>query len=147
MSVRIAVKEVGEPLEIIEVEAKYRTEVLKKYIGEGAWFDYVNLEEHVSIGVNDDGHNLALPCNFFVLTPYNLYFPTQPILGTAVFFRTLPFYPIEDDWDIQLGSLSDSDLEKIKNLLSRTYQENCLFCFDSTPYGKGDFRIDLDKFD
>lgn len=148
MSVRIAVKEVNKPLEIIEADAKYRSDVLEKYIVKSfGGFDYLKLDELLWIGVNDDGHALNLPCNFFVLTPFNPYFPIQPLLGTAVFFRTLPYEPFVDNWDIQLGSLTDSDIESINNILRRAYQEESIKLFNKAPYGKGNYDLNLDIFE
>lgn len=135
---RIAVKEVGKELEIIESNEKYITDCAKRYIGENNIVEFVRINEDGSlyIGVNEDGLRLELPLNFLTEVPYS-YWPVQKMVGTAVFMRRKTY--LEDEYDFKVEDLTDSDIEHIKKILSREYQEELSSNF--RDYGKGECVI------
>ena len=134
---KIAVKRVGKPLEIVETNQKYRTNAVREYIkvDEHKTCEYVclNSEYTFSLGVNEVGLMLELPTNFLIHTS-NPYFPIQKMVGTVVFVRTLPLTEL-DPYDYEVADLTNDDLNYINSLLSKDYQLKLEEEFDD--YGKG----------
>jgi len=121
---RIAIKKVGEDLQIIKTQEKYQRECVKSFLGENRYpeFVYLNNNNTLSVGVTEDGMLRNLPFNFY-MSVNNPYFPVQKMVGTAVFTRVKP---LNDDageiWDYEIEDLTDKDLELIEKILDDTTQ-------------------------
>lgn len=123
MSSKIIVKKPGSPtLEEIETELVYRGD-LKEYVG-GDPVEMVQISnDGLSLLVDENGMFKRLPHNFF-LSFDNTDIPIQTIIGNAVFARFKPLdYSNGDPWDYELCSLTDKDIEVIKNILREDLQE------------------------
>lgn len=121
---RIAVKEVGKELAIVDTEERYRTDCAKKFIGRESTVEFVKINGNgtFSLGVNEDGLALDLPINF-LLGMNNPYFPIQKMVGTVVFVRCKYANPyLEKIWDYEVEDLTDEDIECINLLLGEEYQ-------------------------
>ena len=121
---RIAIKKVGEELQIIESNKKYRTETVQEYIGKEYYpeFIYKNREGTLSLGINEDGLRLGLPINFLMAIK-SPYWPIQKMVGTAVFLRTKPVDGCGEIYDYEVDDLTDEDIEKIKEDLDEDTQK------------------------
>ena len=122
---KIAVKEVGKDLKIIEVQERYRDECVRKYTGEKEFAEYVRLNENgtLCMGVNEDGNCLGLPHNFLLDTK-SPYFPVQKIVGTAVFVRHKYVDILKEEiWDFEIEDLESDDLKLIQKILDAKYQD------------------------
>ena len=134
---RIAVKEVGKELKIVETEQKYRSASTRRYIGVGTITEFVPLNKECTlcIGVNEDGLRLDLPTNF-LLQMNSPYWPIQKMVGTVVFVRHKDVNPYEKEiWDFEVEDLRDSDLKLIEKILSDENQDMLKKNFKD--YGKG----------
>lgn len=138
---RIAVKEVGGELQILECDEKYRTECVNKFIERGHGVDFVKLSEDglLSLGVDAEGLMRELPVNF-LLAMYNPMYPIQKMVGRVVFTRIKYVNPcLEEIWDYEIEDLRDEDIETIKQVLGEEYQNRLKEQF--TDYGKGGIFI------
>lgn len=72
--------------------------------------------------VDEDGYGKDLPHNFFL--PFsNSSYSVQTIIGDVVFARLKPLdYSHGEPWDYELESLTDSDIQTIKQLLNSDVQ-------------------------
>lgn len=121
---KIAVKEVGKEVQIIETNMKYRSECVQKFIGKNYFPEFVTLNSDGSLffSVNEDGLALELPLNFLLETT-NPYFPVQKIVGTAVFIRCKYANPLaESIWDYEVDDLTTEDIAFIERILDKHYQ-------------------------
>lgn len=120
---RIAVKEVGKPLRIVETDKKYRSECCQDFVDNDiVQFVYLNDNRTFAFGIDEDGLMKQLPLNFLISTNHP-YQPIQFIVGTAVFVRVKYVNPYEEEiWDFEVEDLLDEDLEEIKELLSEERQ-------------------------
>ena len=121
---KIAVKEVGKPLQTVDSTKKYRTNSAKEYIGKDNLVQFVRLNNNdtLFIGVDEDGLLKELPVNFLLSTS-NPYFPIQKIVGAVVFVRTKPisgYFSIED---YEIEDLTEEDIGIIEELLSDKVQK------------------------
>lgn len=123
---RIAVKEPGKELQIVETNEKYRSDCVKKIIGEDNYPEFIrlNTDGTMSLGVDDTGLMKNLPDNFYIKMN-NPFFPIQRLVGTVVFVRTkyVNVYK-ERAWDYEVEDLLDKDIEFIKkDILNKELQE------------------------
>lgn len=122
---KIAVKEAGKELCIIETAEIYQRNCVKEHIGKGNYPEFVRLDElgTLSLGVSDDGLLRNLPFNFYVSCK-NPYFPVQKMVGTAVFVRTkFPNVHEEEIFDYEVMDLTEEDIALIQELLSEKTQK------------------------
>ena len=138
---RIAIKKVGEDLQILETTEKYQRKCVKSFLGENRCpeFVYLNNNKTLSVGVTEDGLLRNLPLNFY-MSVNNSYFPVQKMVGTVVFTRVKPLnYDGEEIWDYEIEDLTDKDLElieKILNDMTQTFLESNFRNIDPrTPIG------------
>ena len=140
---KIAVKEVGKELQIIETSEKYRSDCVRAFIGADATpgFVILNKDNTLSFGVNEDGLPLELPLNFLIETN-NPHYPIQKIVGTAVFVRCKYANPwVEEIWDFEVEDLKDEDLVIIKRMLDIKYQNVLAKRFEDYGTGTAIFSI------
>lgn len=115
---KVIVKQVGKPAEIMEVDYKYRNEV-GKLIDEGITNEYVHIvQNELAMVVDEDGLPKELPFNF-LLSTNSPHYPIQAIVGTVVFCR----YQWENPWekeiyDYELMDVTEQDIERVNELLS-----------------------------
>lgn len=120
---RIAVKSVGDTVELVETVSKYRmdavAEQLKKVHQRAVWLD---AKKTLAIVFDDLGQMKQAPLNFFIEVPSS-FSPVQAITGKVVFVRTKPANPFIDIiWDYEVEDLSSSDIAEIRHLLSDEHQ-------------------------
>lgn len=120
---KIIVKEVGKPMQIVDASCVYRNEPGKLYVSNGS-IDYVDIVPHeLSMLVDGEGHLTGLPTNFY-LAFKNQYFPVQKIVGTVVFARYQWENPWgKEIWDYQLQDITDADIAIVKNILDDAAQK------------------------
>lgn len=119
---KVMVKKVGCPLEVVETNEQYFGNCVKSFLGENITVErvYMGGEKPFEfiMGVDEDGLPKKLPFNFF-MDINNLYSPIQPIVGTAVFVRCKPCNPYEEDiWDYEVDDMTDRDKGIVEHLLS-----------------------------
>lgn len=117
---KIAVKRVGMPLEIIESNHIYRTDCAKEIIKDCDGVDFVRLNNDgtLSLAADDIGLVKELKTNFLLKTN-NKHFPIQKMVGTIVFIRCkyVDIYK-ESIWDYELEDITNDDIEYINNIIS-----------------------------
>ena len=121
---RIAIKEVGKPLQIVETAQQYRDNAVKPYTGQDELVEYVRLSPDgcLCLGVNEIGLRLDLPTNFLIHVS-NPRYPIQKMLGNVVFIRHKPVNIFEEEiWDYEVTDLNEEDLQFIEYLLSPEVQ-------------------------
>lgn len=121
---RIAIKEVGKELQIVETSQIYRTDCVKEFIGAANYPEFVRLNDNatLNLGVHECGLMLNLPVNFY-LACNNPFFPVQTMVGTAVFVRTKWVNVLEEEiWDYEVEDLTDEDILIINDLLDKSTQ-------------------------
>lgn len=122
---KIAVKEVGKDLKIIESQKKYRIDCVKEHIGEKLFPAFISLNNNktLTIGVCEDGLLRKLPLNFYVPVNNNPFFPIEKTVGTAVFTRIKMLTGEEGEiYDYEVTNLTDEDILLIKELLMEETQ-------------------------
>lgn len=133
---KIAVKEVGRKLQIIECNEKYRINGVRQFTGKENNVDIVRLSNDgcLTLGVNGEGLWNKLPTNF-LLEMMNPIYPIQKIVGTVVFTRVKHVNPYaEDVGDFELVDLTDCDIQLIQHILDEDKQKELQQHFDD--YGK-----------
>jgi len=121
---RIAVKEVGKELSIVETSEKYRTDCVKAYTGKNESAEFILMTEDgtLCMGVNENGLMLELETNF-LMHLNNPHFPYQKIVGPVVFTRHKYVDVFKQEiWDYELEDLTDEDIERIRYILGEEYQ-------------------------
>ena len=124
--IRIVYKAPGHEAKVMHVEAKYRCN-LKKLVANADIIESVSIWPSpvegtpINICVDEDGYPKGLPFNFYA-SINSTYFPIQRIVGVVVFTKFKPFNPYEDDYDIQLDSLSEDEIQVVLDLLSEKNQ-------------------------
>lgn len=118
---RIVYKAPGHAPQVMHVDAKYLCN-LKNLVANADIIEHVPMipaiieGSPIQICVDEDGHPKKLPFNFYI--PINsTYFPLQIIVGVAVFCK-LTLDPIVDDYDYQVGSLSNEEVNLICEFLN-----------------------------
>ena len=119
---RIVYKAPGHAPKVMHVDAKYKCH-LKHLVANADIIEHVPMipaiveGSPIQICVDEDGHPKRLPFNFYI--PVNsMDFPVQMIVGVAVFAKFKPFNPYEDNYDYQIGSLSDTEIKLINEFLN-----------------------------
>ena len=119
---RIVYKARGHAPKVMHVDAKYLCN-LKHLVANADIVEHVPMipaiveGSPIQICVDEDGHPKKLPFNFYI--PINsVYFPLQKIMGVAVFVRFKPLNICEDDYDYQIDSLNDEEINLICEFLT-----------------------------
>lgn len=136
---KIAIKEVGKKLQVIETNIKYRYECCKQFTGKSDPVEFIKLNKDgtFSLGVNENGLPLELPVNFLIGTN-NPYYPIQKIVGTVVFVRCKYVDVLKKEiWDYEVEDLTEEDINYIEEMLNEKYQKELEKRFED--YGKGCF--------
>ena len=128
---KVLLKKVGCPLEVVDTNKKYFGDCVRSFLGEhitiervymGEAFGGANQFEFI-MGVDEDGLPLQLPLNF-LMRFNNPFYPIQTIVGDVVFVRCKPCDPYEKEiWDYEVTDVTDSDKEKIEAILSPLEQK------------------------
>ena len=130
---KVMVKKVGCPLEVVETNEKYFGDCVRSFLGENITVERVymggeNPFEFI-MGVDEDGLPKQLPLNF-LMEMNNPHYPVQLIVGTVVFVRCKPCNPYEEEiWDYEVADVTDSDKEKVEKWLDREYQSRLMVAF------------------
>lgn len=122
---KIMVKEVGKPLEVVDCDERYFTDCVQKYIGKTRVEKvYLNGNDFI-MGVDENGYMKNLPVNFYLKTK-SVTNPIQGIAGTVVFVRCKPCNFLEEEvWDLEVSDVTDEDIHIVKNYLDEDYQYWC----------------------
>ena len=122
---KIMVKEVGKPLEVVDCDERYFTDCVQKYIGKTRVEKvYLNGNDLI-MGVDENGYMKELPVNFYLRTK-SISYPIQGIAGTVVFVRCKPCNFLEEEvWDLEVSDVTDEDIHIVKNYLDEDYQYWC----------------------
>ena len=130
---KVMVKKVGCPLEVVETNEKYFGDCVRSFLGESITVERVymggeNPFEFI-MGVDEDGLPKQLPLNF-LMEMNNPHYPVQLIVGSVVFVRCKPCNPYEEEiWDYEVADITDSDKEKVEKWLDREYQSRLMVAF------------------
>lgn len=130
---KVMVKKVGYPLEVVETNEKYFGDCVRSFLGENITVERVymggeNPFEFI-MGVDEDGLPKQLPLNF-LMEMNNPHYPVQLIVGTVVFVRCKPCNPYEEEiWDYEVADITDSDKERVGKWLDREYQSRLMVAF------------------
>lgn len=128
--VRIIVKRPKEKAQILEVPKGYRGNVIKQFIGEDNYVEYVRMSSDglLSLAIDEEGLLKELETNFYLETNT---FPIQRMVGVAVFFRVEYVNVFEKEiFDYTLEDLTDEDIEHINKSLDEKYQAELEKIFD-----------------
>lgn len=132
---KVAVKKVNMPLEIVDIEVKYRRDCAKNIIENctGAEFVRLNHLGTLSVGIDEDGLAKELPTNFLLEVSSRSY-PIQKLVGTAVFVRT-KFSRKCSEYDYELEDITNDDFDMINCILAEEYQKGLQARFKDYEYG------------
>lgn len=116
---RIIVKDAEQNMRLEETSRQHRTDAVVDQLGnvnqQAVWLDQ---EKTLAMVFDDLGRMKKAPLNFFIEVP-NPFSPVQPIAGKVVFVRTKPVNSNRKEiWNYEVEDLRESDIEKIKALLS-----------------------------
>lgn len=128
---RMAIKEPGKKIKLVETTEKYRTDACKVYTGEKHRVEYVRLNQEgtLCMAVNEEGLPLGLETNFY-MNMNNPVFPIQRIVGTVCFVRHKYVNVYEEEiWDYEVEDITDEDLKYICNIFTDDYQKETEFLF------------------
>ena len=123
---KVMVKKVGCPLEVVETNEKYFGDCVRSFLGKDITVERVYMGGdspfEFIMGVDEDGHPKQLPVNF-LMEMSNPIYPVQLIVGTVVFVRCKPCNPYEEEiWDYEVTDITDSDKERIGGMLDLAKQ-------------------------
>lgn len=119
---KILIKRVDEPLEIIDSKEKYLGDAARVVLGGDITQERVRFSENLTMVCDEDGLLKELPPNFFV-SMNNPFYPVQVIVGDVVFIRTKPINAwVEEIWDHEVEDVKDADVRMINDLLSKATQ-------------------------
>lgn len=127
---KVLLKKVGCPLEVIDTAKKYFGDCVRSFLGEGITVERVYMGEAFGganrfefiMGVDEDGLPKQLPLNFFM--PFNNpHYPVQTIVGDVVFVRCKPCDPYEEEiWDYEVTDVTQNDKKEIEKFLDPVVQ-------------------------
>lgn len=139
---KIGVKRVGEPVQFIESNEKYRSNCAAKLINKETHikpqFVYLSPECDLCLAVDEDGLAKELTENF-LMEMNSPFWPIQKMVGTVVFLRTKPLPPFGEIWDYEIEDLRDEDCEFITRILDEEYQKQLKMRF--TDYERGNIML------
>lgn len=129
MKHKVAVKHPGKPLEIVEIEAQYRTDV-KSLISnnDDTILQFVIMEQTgdrvFCFACDEEGLYKNLPLNFEMLTQNGQTSFLSRVVGTVVFL----VYELEDVcdhdiWDFKICDISDRDIKLAEHLIKPETQK------------------------
>lgn len=119
---KVIVKRPNKPIEIVDIDCKYRNEV-SKLIGDNIINEYVHIKTNeLTLVVDELGMVKELPLNFMLETT-SLHYPIQMIVGTAVFCRYQYENPWEKEiWDYELMDITEEDIQIVNKILENRNQ-------------------------
>ena len=119
---KILIKRVDEPLEIIDSKEKYLGDAARVVLGDDITQERVRFSENLTMVCDEDGLLKELPPNFLA-SMSNPFYPVQVIVGDVVFVRTKPLNAWEGEiWDLEVEDVTDADVQMINDLLSKDTQ-------------------------
>jgi len=120
---RVLVKKVGKPAEVVEVDFKYRGECAKLISEDKITSEYVHIiPNELAMIVDEDGLPKQLPLNFFMAMDNPIY-PIQAIVGNVVFARYKWENPWEKElWDFELEDITDEDISIVERFFDESKQ-------------------------
>jgi len=125
---KMILKRVGKPFEIVETEKQYRTEAVREFLPDAETQQRVYLENGMTFTmiVDEDGLCKDLPINFLMEMASTVY-PVQLITGDVVFVRTKYANPYDEElWDYEVEDVTAADIEKVKGFLDNGLQETLI---------------------
>ena len=128
---KMILKRVGEPPQIVETDKKYRTEAVREFLPDADTQERVYLEAGMTFTmvVDEDGLNKELPLNFLMEMASTAY-PVQLIVGDVVFVRTKYANAYNEElWDYEVEDVTAADVEKVKGYLNSGLQEELIIKF------------------
>jgi len=131
---RIAVKKINEPLEVIDIDVKYKGECAEKIIENCSVAEFVRLNHlgTLSVGIDEDGLLKELPTNFLLEVSSRNY-PIQKLIGTAFFIRT-KYSKKGYGYDYELEDITEEDIIGINCILAEEYQKELKARFKDYKY-------------
>lgn len=124
MILKLLLKRVGKPLEVVESTEKYMMDCAKRFFAQDVFTGRVWLDgyEFVMIG-DDDGPYKELPFNFLIGFERSVA-PVETVLGDVVFIRNKPADPwVEELWDFEVTDVTDQDIDLVSKLLDPSTQD------------------------
>lgn len=120
---KVIVKNIGKPAEVVNLDCKYRNEVAKLISSERITKEYVELVPYkLDMVVDEDGLFKNLPFNFF-MEINNSFYPVQMIVGTVVFCHYEWQDPFETElWDFELRDVTEEDIITVNRMLTAEKQ-------------------------
>lgn len=135
---KMILKKVGEPPQIVETDKKYRAEAVREFLPDADTQDRVYLEAGMTFTmiVDEDGLNKELPLNFLMEMASTAY-PVQLIVGDAVFVRTKYANAYNEElWDYEVEDVTAADVEKVKGYIDNGLQEELIIKFMAWSRGR-----------
>lgn len=134
---KIMVKEVGNPLAVVDTKEKYFGDCVRSYLGKDITVERVYLDgTEFMMGVDEDGLMKQLPLNF-LMSIQNPIYPVQYIVGTVVFARCKPCNPYEEEiWDFEVTDVTEEDIKRIEGYLNDYYQSALRLAVQKAMYDK-----------
>ena len=121
---KVLLKRVGQPLEVVESTEKYMMDCAKSFFAEDVYTGRVWLDGYEFVMIGDgDGPYKDLPPNFFIAYDRPVA-PIEIVLGDVVFIRNKPANPwAEELWDFEVTDVTDQDIELVSKLMQPSTQE------------------------
>lgn len=150
---RIAIKEVGKDLKIIDDSTVYRSECVCKHIktDKAEFVRLGDIKGLFTLAVDENGLPKDLPTNFLIETNSE-YWPIQKMVGTVVFTRIKEVDYYGEIYDYEVDDLTDEDIEYINRMIGAAEQERLQIKFSDYSYGSitpvvKEFKNGEDLFD
>lgn len=138
---RVAIKRVGEALQFLEVEEKYRGKFARQTLSDADIVQYVSFGNNIFMGCDEDGLMCDLPFNFYIETNSPVY-PLQKIVGDVVFVKVKPINPfIEEVYDYEIIPLTDEDCVYLNKVLDADYQQRLDEAFKGVGYSRQNIYV------
>ena len=138
---RVAIKRVGEALQFLEVEEKYRGKFARQTLSDADIVQYVSFGNNIFMGCDEDGLMRDLPFNFYIETNSPVY-PLQKIVGDVVFVKVKPINPfIEVVYDYEIIPLTDEDCVYLNMVLDTDYQQRLDEAFKGVEYSRQNIYV------
>lgn len=120
---KLLMKKPGGELVFAETDEKYLMDCARNFFEKNTNMQRIAMQgTDIVMIIDEDGLNKQLPFNFFMEFS-SRYEPIQDIVGTALFIRTLPANPLEEDiWDYEVTDVTAEDVKYVAKLLSPEYQ-------------------------
>ena len=118
---KVILKRVGKPLEVIDIEKEFVTDIARELIGDKdnkTHIETVKCGECFRMYCDEEGIPKGLPKNFGMWTT-NSFYPYQNIFGDVVFIRHKYVNIYEEEiWDYEPLDVTEEDIETAKRVIS-----------------------------